>query len=713
MRDFCGQFPWRKFLIIICTGVFLHSSHVLAGEKSTANETDFPGTTGTGRVKDLPIQAFVSSISLEKLQDLVVTESKIPQSRETVTQKLEIFSAERISRVPANTGNIAETIQYSSGQFVNPLSRNDANWGSFGGLGPKYNGYLLDGLGIDSFVDGMSLDPWAFECIELHKGPASVMYSNYLTMDFAGNETPLAGITNFILKDRIERPLTRLSIGGGTYKTFQNRLYHQNRRGKLHYFFGMNKETSDYTNYGTTGSWLNMLDNPGYRRTRGYAKLSYQFGEEDHKLSVFLHQTRHEGDFGRPNRDFDNAYDTVNIDYSNQMSGTLNLQFKTGYRDNDREWGEDKFNPGTVPVDLSLREKDGVEQSIHPSDLTFNLKHHEHGLLTFGADSQTAKYKTYAQTAGTKTFGSSVHADSTGFFLQEKYIVGKWVFRAGGRRNKEDHSYDLLSGIVPETTSKSWNKTLWSIGTRCNYRPKVAFYGNMGTSFVTPTAKQLGGTIQTKDAGVAGKNGQLPNFQLNPETGIGMDLGVDFRFSDNLSLNIRGFSNQVEDAIVENIVSTTPSQTRSENAGKAISRGLEIDVENQVSERFQWFSNLTYTKCAVESSLDPDQDGVEISFVPRYAGNIGATMKSHGNLMVSPYVQFIGEYYDSISRKGRTRFPSYQVLNIRIQRKFIETSDRSVNGIIDLNNVTDKKYEMPWQFGNPGFNFSGSLEMNF
>jgi len=713
VRDLRRRFPWRTFLIIVCTGVFFHASHVLAREKRTANATDVPRTTESGRVKDLPIHAFVSSISLEKLQDLVVTESKIFQSRETVTQKLETFNAESISRAPANTGNIAEIIQYSSGQFVNPLSRNDANWGSFGGLGPKYNGYLLDGLGIDSFVDGMSLDPWAFERIELHKGPASVMYSNYLTMDFAGNETPLAGITNFILKDRIERPLTRLSIGGGTYRTFQNRLYHQNRRGNLHYFFGINKETSNYTNYGTTGSWLNMLDNPGYQRTRRYAKLSYQFGGEDHNLSVFLHQTRHEGDFGRPNRDFDNAYDTVNVDYSNQLSDTLNLRFKTGYRDNDREWGEDAFNPGATPVDLSLREKDGVEQSIHPSDLTFNLKHHERGLITFGADSQTATYKTYARTTGAKTFGSFVKADSTGFFLQEKYTVGKWVFRAGGRHNTENHSYDLLSGIIPETTAKSWNKTLWSIGTRWNYRPKAAFYANMGTSFVTPTAKQLGGTIQTKDAGVAGKNGQLPNFQLNPETGIGMDLGVDFRFSDTLSLNIRGFSNQVEDAIVENIVSTTPSQTKSENAAKAVSRGIEIDVENQVSERFQWFSNLTYTKCTVESALDPDQNGVEISFVPRYVGNLGATMQSHGNLMVSPYVQFVGAYYDSISRKGRTRFPAYQVLNIRIQRKILETSDRSVNGIIDLNNLTDKKYEMPWQFGNPGFNFSGSLEMNF
>jgi hypothetical protein len=79
---------------------------------------------------------------------------------------------------------------------VTVLSRNDANWGSYGGLGPNYNSYLLDGLPVDAFVDTMSLAPWAFQSIEMYQGPASVLYSNYLSMDFAGVRAPLAGITN-------------------------------------------------------------------------------------------------------------------------------------------------------------------------------------------------------------------------------------------------------------------------------------------------------------------------------------------------------------------------------------------------------------------------------------------------------------------------------------------------------------------------------------
>jgi len=193
----------------------------------------------------------IYDLSLEKLSELVITDSKVAQSQGTVTQKVELFYPEEFEQQTGYNRNIAELLKYTSGQFVNPLSRNDANWGSFGGLGPKYNGYLLDGLPIDSFVDAMSLDPWAFGQVEIHKGPASVMYSNYLTMDFAGNEAPLAGITNFILKDRIDHTATRALVGYGSYNTLDARLYHQGRKENLNYFLGASYEQSDYTNYGT------------------------------------------------------------------------------------------------------------------------------------------------------------------------------------------------------------------------------------------------------------------------------------------------------------------------------------------------------------------------------------------------------------------------------------------------------------------------------
>jgi hypothetical protein len=56
-----------------------------------------------------------------------------------------------------------------------------------------------------------------------------VLYSNYLSMDFVGNQTPLAGTTNFVLKDRIDTPLTRFSAGAGAWATFGGSAYTQGK----------------------------------------------------------------------------------------------------------------------------------------------------------------------------------------------------------------------------------------------------------------------------------------------------------------------------------------------------------------------------------------------------------------------------------------------------------------------------------------------------
>lgn len=656
----------------------------------------------------LALDRNIYDLSLDKLSDLVITDTKIGQSQETVTQKVELYYPEEFEQQTTNNGNIAELLKYSSGQFVNPLSRNDANWGSFGGLGPKYNGYLLDGLPIDSFADAMSLDPWAFGQVEIHKGPASVMYSNYLTMDFAGNETPLAGITNFILKDRIDSPATRVMVGGGSYSTLAGKLYHQDRKENLNYFIGATYEQSDYTNYGTPNSWLNIINNPEYQKSKLYAKLTYLFDRDDHKLSLFAHHTQHSGDAGRPNRDFTHKYDTINASYSNQITQTVNLQLKSGYRNYDRRWAEDNY-----PADLGLREHDGVEQSIFPSDLTINFNHAGSSLLTFGADSQVATYKSFSEIDGIRKTGTEVSAYSTGIFLQEKYVLDKWVFRVGGRFNYTNHSYDQFNGVSPTKRDNSWDSFLWSTGLRYNLTPGIALYGNAASSFVAPSAKQLGGTLSAASAGVTGQNGQLPSLDLKPEKGIGSDIGLDLRPLDTMIIGIRGFFNQVDDAIVENVISATPSQSRSMNAGNALSYGFELNIDHRFAEAIRWFANLTYTASRVENPLDSDQNDADIPFVPDYIANAGITARLPLDVSISPYLHMVGDYYDSTSLSNRRKFGSYQLLNIRAQKKVFKNAGYTLNATVDLNNLFDKRYEMPWQFRDPGFNAFGSLELTF
>jgi iron complex outermembrane receptor protein len=638
---------------------------------------------------------------------VVVTASKMDEAQQDVTQKVNVIHEDQIAAQATSFRNISEFLQYQPGISVTVLSRNDANWGSYGGLGPKYNSYLLDGLPIDSFVDPMSLDPWAFERIETHQGPASVMYSNYLSSDFAGAQAPLAGITNLILKERIERPMTHVLLDGGSWKTFGARLYHQGYKGKLHYFLGGTYEQSDYTNYGAPNSWLGMLEDPSYKKMKFYGKATY-FLTDRQKLSFFAQHTLHDGFTGRINRDYGHNYDTLNAAYANQVNDTLNIQVKTGLRNYDRRWGDDNY-----PASLALLDHSGVQQTIVPTDLTFNFKHHGESVFAVGADAQYATYSTYVEANAPRTTGNDASALSTGVYLQEKCAFGKWVLRAGGRFNVTSDTYKLIGGVAPGVSDKSWSRFLWSAGARYNFSTRLAAYGNAGTSFISPAAKSVGGTLNAGDVGLPGRNGQLPNPNLKPESGIGSDFGIDYAVTERVTVGARGFYNNISDAIVENVISNTPSQTKSVNAGDANSYGFELVYHQYVSDKVHLFANYTRSVSRIHNPIDQDQDGATIPFVPGYLFNAGLELNLPRAFRLSPYLHAVGEYFDSTSKSGRSVFGPYQVLNLNVEKTIYRTDSYSVVLFMDLNNLTDSEYLMPWQFKDPGFNMLGGLDFRF
>ncbi|MDY0070298.1 MAG: TonB-dependent receptor [Porticoccaceae bacterium] len=655
-------------------------------------------------VESLSMEALVDTLSLEDLANMVVTDTKVAQSRDTVTQNIVVLPGDGLDRQPTPNRNIAELLRHVSGQFVNVLSRNDANWGSYAGLGPKYNSYLLDGLPIDSFVDPMSLDPWAFERIEAHKGPASVLYSNYLTMDFAGNEAPLAGTTNLILRERVDQTLTRLQASHGTEDTSALRAYHQGRQGNLSYFVGASGERADYRMYGVPDSWLQTVEDPDYRKTKFYAKVSHAFGRDDHRLSLFAHHTRHDGDMGRPNRDFRHRYDLLNLVYNNALSAAWHLQFKAGERRYERQFDNDNY-----PASLDLLSVSRTPQRIRPLDLTLSYRHWGDALLTVGVDHQRVDYRTETRVDGVLNRENRVEGSSRGLYLQEKVQLGDWVLRAGVRRNTLRHQYALLGGQTPDATRAEWSDNLWSIGARYNLSPTLALYANAGSSFMAPAAKQIGGTI----ANPLTDSGQIANPGLGAESGTGKDVGVEWRPTDTLTLGARAFHNRVSSAIVDNVVNANPSQALASNAGELTATGIEVDIAQDAGQWFSWFANATVSDTETEDPANPDQDGTRIPFVPDQVANLGLSARLPGDIQLHAYYHWVGRYYDSTSRASRIPLGNHGVLNARLEKALAIAAPQSLTLFLDIGNLTDRRHELPFGFRETGFTAVAGVDVRF
>ncbi len=565
---------------------------------------------------------------------------------------------------------------------------------------------MLDGLPIDSFTDAMSLDPWAFERVEIQKGPASILYANYMTMDFAGNESPLAGTTNFILKESIDHTLSRVQLGLGSYQTTALRLYHQQRIGDLSFFVGGFVERSFYTQYGQTDSWLQTTQHPDYTKTKLYGKASYRFAD-DHTLSLFVNQTDHDGDQGRPNRDYNHHYQTLNLKYNLPLSSAWRFQLHGGIRNNDRTFTNDNFS--TSSPDLSYSNTDHYRQKIIPVDATFHYLHNDHDILTLGGDTQWVTFRSDRFDGASYSSQNSVNALSKSLFAQEKVIVGDWVLRGGIRSTQVEHTYRLLSGSIPTDNHATWSKTLWNVGARWNITPHVAWYANIGTSFMTPSAKQVGGTI----ANPLTDSGQIANPSLQSELGTGHDMGIEWRPSTEWKIGSRLFYNKINDAIVDSVMKSSPSQTQSFNAGHATSLGAEFDVDYHMSETLDAFANITLTKTRVHDDKVSDNDHSQIPFVPDTLTNLGITAMLPWDITASAYIQHIGQYYDATSKTSRQSFGNLTLVNAKIQKNMVRTSRYSMTALFDLINLTNEKYTMPWGFRDPGLGMMASVSLSF
>lgn len=651
------------------------------------------------------------SLSLDELMQVVVTPSKFPQLAGNVTQKIDVISGRQLESAITGNRNLSEVISKLPGASIVTLSRNDANWGTYGGIGPKYSTYMLNGLVIDAFVDPMSLDLNAIEQIEVQRGPASVFYPNFLSQDFAGSQSPLAGTVNLIMKERINQSKTFIKNSFGSFNTINSQFYHQNRTGGLHYLGGISYEQSDYTDYGSPGSWLNMRKNPVYSKLKGYASITYLPEDDDRqKLNIFLHGTKHEGDRGRVYLGFHHDYYTFNSEYQLKLRDNLLFQSHIGVRSYKRSWQDSNF--GIIDT---LKSLNGVDQFILPVDFSLSYMHHNSSVLSVGADFQSADYATWTDPlSGFKLFGNKAIARQLGIYAQEEWHpADQIIVRAGVRYSRITTTVEILNGQSPLLADDSWQRFLWSIGIKYNFSSGNEIYGNAGTNFSPPSFKSIGGTIPLGTAGVPGFNGQLPNPALTAENGTSFDLGIKFVSLEKIDIHLRGFYTIINNAILENVISYIPSQTQSMNTASSTAAGAELEITQVIIKDFSWFANFTYISSETNNQYDAAQDGSEIPFSINAVYNAGLYYSSPEFLTANLYLNYNSGFYDSNSKLNRKFYKPGLLLNMMLSKQLYSTETNSLEAFLELYNITNNRFELPWQFQNTGFSIMAGVKAVF
>lgn len=218
-----------------------------------------------------------------------------------------------------------------------------------------------------------------------------------------------------------------------------------------------------------------------------------------------------------------------------------------------------------------------------------------------------------------------------------------------------NHGYDLESltldaGIRFEDYQSFGSRTSWKTGARYEFNEKrTHLRANVATGFNTPNFLQL---FSPFNFGVAG------NPNLDPETSLGWDVGIEHQISANHTTSITFFETEINDAIQPDFTTQLYQNTPGKTKASGIEAALYGDITSQVSYR------LNYTWLDKSFAGQPEQQiNAQVVFSPndRLQFGFGAkyldqrTFGGPNNLSDAFIVRAFGSYQlnDTIKLHGR------------------------------------------------------------
>jgi iron complex outermembrane receptor protein len=198
---------------------------------------------------------------------------------------------------------------------------------------------------------------------------------------------------------------------------------------------------------------------------------------------------------------------------------------------------------------------------------------------------------------------------SDSVFVQDSiHLTEHWILVAGARYQM----YDQVAGKGrPFTVNTDLNGQKWIPRAGLVYRvdDQLSFYGSYTESFKpnSSIAALAGGTT-------------LDSATL-PEQGKSWELGAKWEVPDALSGTLALFDIKKRNVLVANFDSLTASTVYS-TAGEVRSRGLELDLSGQLSERWSLIGGYAFTDAQVIE--DPTLKGNRLQNVPKHSGSLSA-----------------------------------------------------------------------------------------
>lgn len=577
------------------------------------------------------------------------------------------------------------------------------------GFGDNRDGSIMrDGMPV---VQGRSLNATT-ERVEVLKGPASLLY---------GIQDP-GGVINVVSKRPQLQQYNALTVRGSTYGSGKNgsgggfdstgalgdsnfayRLTVDHEDEDYWRNFGVHRESLVAPSLAWLGEDTQVVLAYEHREFLYPFDRGTAFGSNGHPLDIPATRRLDE-----PFNDMEGRSDLYRLEVDHQLADDWKLHF--GYSFNRETYGASQVRvtgvneaKGTLTRSIdgthnamsrdqfaTLSLNGNVELAGMQNDLLFGIDHEDRKIFRGDLIRQTSRsaFSYLNPVYGQEVEGSTVRASDSdqtdklrtdALFVQDAlHLDEHWILVAGARYQQ----YDQYAGRGrPFKANTDSNGQAWVPHAGIVYKvdDQLSFYGSYSESFKpnSSIAPLTGGVVL--DSSVA------------PEEGKSWELGAKLDMPGSLTGTLALFDITKRNVLVSNFDSGT-GETVYSNAGEVSSRGVELDLTGQLSERWSLIGSYAYTDAKV--TKDPDLEGNRLQNVARHTGSLSAVY-DFGSLLGGDRLRFgAGARYVGERAGNATNtfdLPSYTVADAfaTYETKFDE---HNVRLQLNVKNLFDKVY---------------------
>lgn len=627
-------------------------------QETTVQKTD---TTGFYRLSNVVISATRTSSSTTELANSI-----------SIIDSTEIANKQRINLF----GLLKTEYGFSTLQF-----------GPLGGLGTisirgsnaGHSLVLVDNIEMNlpsessNLYDFANLPAENIYKIEILRGPQGTLYGS----------DALAGVVNIVTKKGMGKPNFILSAEGGSYNSFKGSAGFSGNFNKLNYLVSLSRTQS--TGFSAASEKYRNTERDGYEGNNLFARLGYDFTSNS-GINFYVRFTKADTDLDQFGGEFgDDPTYKYNLEelttraegYFNLFDGLWEQKIGASFYKNLRKYDYDSsmFNPSS-----SNSNYDGRKFKI---DWQNNFYLQKENILTFGAETELEQAETYFYSLSEFGPYESILPKSEtytmGIYLQDQINIEKRFFATAGIRY--DH-HTKFGGALTFRFAPAF--MFWKFGTKIK--------ATIGSGFKAPSIVYLYDPF-------------FGNENLNPETSIGFDVGVEqFIWSSGISVGVNYFNNEFTDLI------GLDENFKSINVDKAKTEGIEFFSKINSLDFLSIKLNYTYTN-AVDKSKNSPEFGEKLLRRPTHRAALYADYFISDRSNINLEIIYVGEKDDknfSTFPAQRINLEAYTLLNIAGYYnlfKFLKLFAR-------VENLFDTDYEEVYGYGTPGLSAFAGLKLN-